>query len=53
MVLTAHGSIESAVRALKIGAHDYFEKPVNNWKEHFEELRLSIQRALDQKRLRE
>jgi DNA-binding NtrC family response regulator len=52
IVLTAHGSVESAVRALKMGAHDYFEKPVNNWKEHFEELRLSIQRALDQKRLR-
>ncbi|MGD8375926.1 MAG: sigma-54 dependent transcriptional regulator [Acidobacteriota bacterium] len=52
VVLTAHGSIESAVRALKLGAHDYFEKPVNNWNEHFEELRLSIQRALDQRRLR-
>ena len=52
IVLTAHGSIESAVQALKLGAHDYFEKPVNNWREHFEELRLSIQRALEQKKLR-
>ena len=48
IVLTAHGSIESAVNALKLGAHDYLPKPIQDW----DELQLSIHRALEQKRLR-
>lgn len=27
VVMTAHGTIESAVKALRLGAHDYLEKP--------------------------
>jgi DNA-binding NtrC family response regulator len=48
IVLTAHGSIEFAVRALKIGAHDFITKPIQDW----EALQLSMERALEQKKLR-
>jgi DNA-binding NtrC family response regulator len=41
IIVTAYGSIESAVEAMKAGAYDYITKPVNN-----EELLLVIQRAL-------
>lgn len=46
IVLTAHGAIDQAVRALKLGAHDYLTKPVRS-----EELELAITRALDHARL--
>src|SRR6185295_12446400 len=41
IVITAFGSIESAVEAMKKGAYDYLEKPFK-----LEELRLCVQRAL-------
>lgn len=41
IVITAFGSIETAVEAMKRGAYDYLEKPFK-----IEELRLGVQRAL-------
>lgn len=49
IVLTAHGSIETAVQALQLGAHDFLTKPVRDW----EELHLSIERALEGRKLRQ
>jgi DNA-binding NtrC family response regulator len=49
IVLTAHGSIETAVQALQRGAHDFLTKPVRDW----EELHLSIERALESRKLRQ
>lgn len=46
IILTAYGSIASAVRALRLGAADYLTKPVMD-----DELRLSIERALAQRGL--
>jgi two-component system response regulator AtoC len=48
IVLTAHGSIESAVAAMKEGAFDYLQKPVDSPAE----LRLTVSRALERHRLR-
>ena len=42
IVITAHGSVESAVEAMRQGAYDYLEKPYNP-----DDLRITIQRALD------
>ena len=42
IVITAHGSVESAVEAMRRGAYDYLEKPYNP-----DDLRMTIQRALD------
>jgi DNA-binding NtrC family response regulator len=41
IMLTAHGSVESAVEAMKLGAFDYLNKPVD-----LEELRLVVAKAL-------
>lgn len=41
IMLTAHGSVEGAVEAMKLGAYDYLSKPVD-----LEELRLVIAKAL-------
>jgi len=46
LMLTAYGTIESAVDAIKLGAADYMTKPVVD-----SELRLSLERALRQSRL--
>jgi DNA-binding NtrC family response regulator len=46
MVITAFGSIESAVDAIKLGAYDYLTKPIID-----DELRMSIERALKQQAL--
>lgn len=46
IMMTAFGSIETAIRAIKEGAFDYVSKPFK-----LEEIKLTIQRALDQKRL--
>lgn len=46
IIITAHGTIKSAVEATKIGAYDYLEKPVDN-----EELLLIISRALEIRKL--
>jgi two-component system response regulator AtoC len=48
IVLTAHGSIESAVQAMKEGAFDYLQKPVGSPVE----LRHVVARALEHHRLR-
>jgi len=45
-VVTAYGSIESAVRALKAGANDYFTKPWDN-----EKLLIEIDRMITKGRL--
>ena len=29
IIMTAFGDVESAVRAMKLGAHDYINKPIN------------------------
>jgi two-component system, NtrC family, response regulator GlrR len=46
MILTAHGSIESAVEAMKKGAHSYLTKPFDP-----QELLLQIKIALENRRL--
>jgi two-component system response regulator FlrC len=47
IVLTAHGSIETAVQAIKLGATDYLSKPLGSP----EELRLVVAKALKDRRL--
>ena len=46
IVLTAHGTIEKAVRAVKLGAFDFIEKPPS-----MERILLAVANALDLKRL--
>jgi DNA-binding NtrC family response regulator len=48
IIMTAYGSVETAVRAMKAGALDYFLKPVD-----LEELALIVGRALGEARTRE
>lgn len=48
VLLTAFGSIDSAVEAMKLGAEDYLTKPV----ESPEQLRLVVARCLERKRLK-
>src|SRR6185295_15217573 len=45
IVMTAFGTIESAVEAMKNGAYDYIQKPFE-----LEELEVKINRALDHRR---
>ena len=45
--MTAYGSIDEAVQAMKDGAHDFLEKPVDS-----NHLLLLIERALEHRRLR-
>ena len=47
IMITAHGSIETAVEALKKGASEYITKPFS-----FEELRLAVTNVLELNRLR-
>ncbi len=42
ILLTAHGSVEGAVEAMKLGAFDYLTKPID-----LEELRLVVEKALE------
>jgi DNA-binding NtrC family response regulator len=44
--LTAYGTIESAIEAMKLGAVDYLQKPFNNT-----ELKLKIERAIKEKNI--
>src|SRR5262249_10602356 len=46
IVMTAYGTIEEAVSAMKNGAFDFIQKPVD-----LEHLRLLIERALEQQRI--
>lgn len=47
VLLTAHGTVEQAVAAMRSGASDYLTKPVN-----LQELQLIIERCLESKGLR-
>ncbi|HKQ61225.1 MAG TPA: sigma-54 dependent transcriptional regulator [Candidatus Polarisedimenticolaceae bacterium] len=47
IMMTAYGTVDSAVRAMKLGAFDYLAKPV-----HLDELYLTVQKALENTRLR-
>lgn len=46
IVMTAYGTIESAVEAMRIGAYDYIQKPFTE-----QELLLKTQKAIEQRRL--
>src|SRR5215475_9063456 len=46
VMITAYGSVEAAVKALKLGANDYFSKPWDN-----EKLIIEIDRMIDRRRL--
>jgi two-component system response regulator HydG len=48
VIMTAFSSVETAVAALKQGAHDYLTKPLD-----FDTLRLTIERSMEHVRLRE
>jgi two-component system, NtrC family, response regulator AtoC len=49
VVLTAHGSVETAIEAMKLGAFDYVQKPV----ESPSALRLLVARAVERRALRD
>ncbi len=46
IVITAYGTIENAVQALRSGAYDYIAKPFEN-----DEIRLTVAKALERERL--
>jgi two-component system, NtrC family, response regulator HydG len=46
MVMTAYGTIESAVEAMRAGAYDYIQKPFTE-----EELLVKVQKALEKRQL--
>ncbi len=48
MMMSGHGSIETAVKAIKLGAYDYIEKPLS-----LDNIMLRVRHALDQRRLEE
>jgi two-component system NtrC family response regulator len=48
IVITAHGTVETAVEAMRLGAHDYLTKPVD-----LGTLRLQVRNAFEHARLRE
>ena len=48
VLMTAYASVETAVQALKQGAYDYLTKPLD-----FDELRLTLERAMDHRQLKE
>ena len=48
IIITAYGSVESAIAAMKMGAFDYVQKPFKN-----DDLLLTIARAIEHRRLRE
>ena len=47
IIMTAHESVDSAVRAMKLGARDYVGKPLN-----LEELKVAVRKALEERQLR-
>lgn len=46
IMMTAHGSVESAIEAMKLGASDYIIKPFKN-----DEIKIIIQRSIEQNEL--
>ncbi len=46
VIMSGHGTIETAVKATKLGAHDFVEKPLS-----IEKVTLALQNALTQSRL--
>ena len=48
IIMTAYSSVDTAVEALKRGAHDYLTKPLD-----FEKLKITIERAMEHTRLKE
>jgi two-component system nitrogen regulation response regulator NtrX len=48
VMMSGHGSIETAVRSIKLGAYDYIEKPLS-----LDHVTLRVRHALDQHRLEE
>lgn len=48
LVMSGHGSVETAVEATRLGAHDFLEKPIST-----DRLLLSLSRALDFHELQE
>ncbi len=48
VVLTAHGTIDTALAAMKLGAYDYLRKPC-----HLQELEITLARAHERRRLGE
>ncbi|MDR3636334.1 MAG: sigma-54 dependent transcriptional regulator [Isosphaeraceae bacterium] len=48
IVITAHGTVETAVEAMRLGAHDYLTKPID-----LGTLRLQVRNAFEHHRLRE
>jgi len=48
VIVTAHGTINMAVQAMKEGVHDYLTKPVDP-----DELLVTVQKAVEHKRLQE
>ncbi len=48
IMLTGHGTVSTAIRAMKLGAADYLTKPCD-----LDELELTIERVLETRRLRE
>jgi DNA-binding NtrC family response regulator len=48
LVMTAYGTVKTAVKAMKLGAEDYLGKPID-----VEELEVVVEKALERKRLLE
>lgn len=46
IIITAHGSIENAIKATKLGAFDFIEKPIDR-----DKLLISVRNAVDQYKL--
>ena len=46
VIITAHGSIENAIKATKLGAFDFIEKPIDR-----DKLLISVRNAVDQNKL--
>ncbi len=48
IIMTAYSSVDAAVEAIKIGAHDYLTKPLD-----FDRLKLTLTRALEHRQVQE
>ncbi|MDD5170273.1 MAG: sigma-54 dependent transcriptional regulator [Syntrophales bacterium] len=48
IIMTAYGSVETAVEAVKNGAYEYLQKPLD-----FDELRRKMERAMEHRQLKE